>query len=76
MSNFETATEIVGKKAIVKVSGYLSGQGGEELEQEVERLLAGGSRSMVINFRETNMVNSVGISILISIIEKARSLAE
>lgn len=72
MSRFETTTKVVRDTAIVKVSGYLSGHGGEKLEDEVQRLLGDGSRSIVIDFRETDLVNSVGVSILIGIIERAR----
>ncbi len=63
---------MVRDRAIVRVSGYLSGLGGERLEEEVERLLGTGNRNIVINFKETDLVNSVGVSILISVIEKVR----
>ncbi len=72
MSSFETTTDIVRDTATVRVKGYLSGLSGERLESEVARLIGEGSRSIVINFRETDMVNSVGVSILVGIIEKVR----
>ena len=72
MNRFETKTNIDQDRAVVKVSGYLSGQAGEALEEEVGRLLVQGKRSIVIDFGETQMVNSVGVSILIGVIEKAR----
>ena len=72
MSNFETTTDIVRDTATVSVKGYLSGLSGERLESEVARLIGEGSRSIVINFKETDMVNSVGVSILVGIIEKVR----
>jgi anti-anti-sigma factor len=72
VTRFETTTSIVRDRAIVRARGYLSGHGGEQLEEEVGRILLGGSRSIVINFSETDMVNSVGVSILIGVIEKVR----
>jgi anti-anti-sigma factor len=72
LSNFETTTDIVRDTTIVRVKGYLSGLSGERLESEIERLIGDGSRSIVIDFRETEMVNSVGVSILVGIIEKVR----
>lgn len=72
MSNFETTTDIIRDTAIVSVKGYLSGLSGERLESEVTRLIGEGNRSIVINFRETDMVNSVGVSILVGIIERVR----
>jgi len=71
---FETTTEMVRDRAIVRVSGYLSGLGGEKLEEEVERLIGAGTREIVIDFRETDLVNSGGVSILISVIEKVRDI--
>ena len=72
VGRFETTTETARDRAIVRVRGYLSGLGGEMLEDEVDRLLHTGKRRIIINFRETDLVNSVGVSILISVIEKVR----
>jgi len=72
VSRFETTTKVVRDTAIVRVRGYLSGHGGERLEEEVQRLLGKGSRNIVIDFGETDLVNSVGVSILIGVIERAR----
>jgi anti-anti-sigma factor len=73
VNNFEMATESKGGAAVIKVKGYLSGPGGEGLEKEVGDLLVRGITSLEINFRETSMVNSVGISILIGVIEKVKN---
>ena len=72
MSKFQTTTEMLRDAAVVKIAGYLSGHGGEKLEDEIDRLLEGGRRKIVINFSATDLVNSVGVSILIGVIEKAR----
>ena len=72
MSKFQTTTEMLRDAAVVKVRGYLSGHGGEKLEEEIDRLLEGGRRRIVINFGDTDLVNSVGVSILIGVIEKAK----
>ena len=39
------------------------------LEVRCQELLAGGVRSIVINFEETELINSIGISILLGVIE-------
>ncbi len=72
MGKFEFVTRVVREAAILKAKGYLSGHGGEKLEREIERLIGDGSRRFVINFKETDMVNSVGVSILIGVIERVR----
>ncbi len=55
---------------VIKASSYLSGRSGEELEREFDKNLGLGRLNFVINFRDTDIVNSIGISILIGIIEK------
>ena len=72
MSKFQTTTEVLRDAAVVKSAGDLSGHGGEKLEEEIDRLLEGGRRKIVINFSDTDLVNSVGVSILIGVIEKAK----
>ena len=59
-----------GDVAVVRVKGNLSGAGGERLERQVEDLVESGPRKVVLNFRETDLVNSVGVSILVGIIER------
>lgn len=72
MSRFRTTTEKLPDAVVVRVRGYLSSQGGERLEEEVDRLLENGNRNIVINFSATDLVNSVGVSILIGVIEKTK----
>ena len=72
MGKFQTTTEMLRDAAVVRVRGYLSGHGGGRLEEEVDRLLGQGNRRIVINFSETDLVNSVGVSILIGVIEKVK----
>jgi anti-anti-sigma factor len=73
VANFEMATRIVNDgSVIVTARGYLSGSAGERLEEEIGRLLSKGNRDFVINFKAADIVNSVGISILVGVIEKVR----
>jgi anti-anti-sigma regulatory factor len=55
---------------VVSTSTYLSGRAGEDLEREFERNLADGNRNFIIDFGKTEIVNSIGVSILIGIIER------
>jgi anti-anti-sigma factor len=55
----------------IHATSYLSGKSGEELEREFDRNLQEGRRDFVIDFRETEIINSIGISIVIGIIERA-----
>jgi anti-anti-sigma factor len=56
--------------AILYTKGYINNVGGDEIATRVYELMDGGVRTLLLNLRETKIVNSIGISILIEIIEK------
>ena len=61
----------VGTTAIVYASDYLNKLSGEKIERECRRQLNSGCRALVIDFSDTQLVNSIGISILLGIIDVA-----
>src|SRR5688572_33433612 len=61
----------VGTTAVVYASDYLNKLTGERIERECRRQLDGGCRALVIDFSDTKLVNSIGISILLGIIDVA-----
>ncbi len=56
--------------AVIYTEGYINNQGGEEIARAAYDLLDGGYRALLLNLGGTKIVNSIGISILIEIIEK------
>ena len=56
--------------AILYTKGYINNVGGEEIANRAYELMDDGVRALLLNLRETKIVNSIGISILIEIIEK------
>ena len=56
--------------AILYTKGYINNVGGEEIANRAYELMDDGVRTLLLNLRETKIVNSIGISILIEIIEK------
>ncbi len=56
--------------AVIYTDGYINNQGGEEIAQVAYRLIDGGNKKLLLNLAKTKIVNSIGISILIEIIEK------
>ena len=56
--------------AILYTKGYINNVGGEEIANRAYELMDGGVTTLLLNLRETKIVNSIGISILIEIIEK------
>ncbi len=62
----------VGDVAIVYAGGYLNKLSGERVERECKRWLEAGCRALVLNFRDTELVNSIGVSILMGVIDAAQ----
>ncbi len=61
----------VGDTAIIYASDYLNKLSGERIERECRRQLESGCRALIINFRDTEIVNSIGVSILLGVIDVA-----
>ncbi len=66
-------TRCVGATAVIYASDYLNKLSGERIERECRRQLESGCRALVINFRDTELVNSIGVSILLGVIEAAEN---
>lgn len=56
--------------AVIHTNGYINNQGGEEIARVAYELIEQGHRTLLLNLAKTKIVNSIGISILIEIIEK------
>jgi anti-anti-sigma factor len=57
--------------AVVYAGDYLNKLAGEQIERECRRRLSEGCRELVVNFSRTEIVNSIGISILLGVIDAA-----
>lgn len=68
-SNIRART--VGTTAVVYAADYLNKLTGERIERECRKRLDSGCRALVIDFSDTELVNSIGISILLGIIDIA-----
>jgi len=56
--------------AILYTEGYINNIGGEELSRQFNLLMDQGYKKVIFNFENSKIINSIGISILIEIIEK------
>lgn len=56
--------------AVIYTEGYINNQGGEEIARVAYDLIGSGQKTLLLNLKGTKIVNSIGISILIEIIEK------
>ena len=66
----ETIADEKGRCAVVRTNGYINNLGAERIEQEIDGLIGRGFKNFVINFEKSPIINSMGLSILIGVIEK------
>ncbi len=60
-----------GETITVFASDYLNKLSGEKIERECKEFLKAGCRTLEVNFKHTEIVNSIGISILLGVIDAA-----
>lgn len=66
-----TSVEVIGEKSIIFAGDYLNKLTGEQIEYECRRSLEAGCRELEVNFSRTEIINSIGISILLGVIDTA-----
>lgn len=62
----------LGGCVVIYTDNYLNDIEGGKLEDECDVLLNRGKRKIVIDFANTELINSIGISILVGIMEKVK----
>ena len=60
--------------ALVITEGYINNQGGEQIAQAANGLIEEGYRTLLLNLAGSKIVNSIGISILIEVLERMLEL--
>ena len=66
-----SAVEPAVERSVVFAGDYLNKLSGEQIEYECKRRLEAGCKELVLNFSRTEIVNSIGISILLGVIDIA-----
>ena len=59
------------EKAVVLAGDYLNKHTGDQIERECRKRIDEGCKQLVVDFSRTEIVNSVGISILLGVIDSA-----
>ena len=59
--------------AVVVAGDYLNKLAGEKIERECKTRLEQGCRELVVDFSQTEIINSIGISILLGVIDSAEN---
>jgi stage II sporulation protein AA (anti-sigma F factor antagonist) len=72
---FHLTSEVQGSCLVIATSGYINNIGGETIATEFNRHLEKGTKHVVINLAQSKVVNSIGISFLLEIIEKLEDVS-
>jgi anti-anti-sigma regulatory factor len=64
-------SERSGDIAVIYASDYLNKLSGERIERECRAALGAGCRALVVDFKNTGLVNSIGVSIMLGVIDAA-----
>jgi len=74
MSDFITSVKEMNGITLIETNGYLNNVGGEEISTICYEKMGEGQTKFLINMAGTKIVNSIGVSILIEIIEKLQEV--
>ncbi|MEA1882059.1 MAG: STAS domain-containing protein [Candidatus Marinimicrobia bacterium] len=74
MSEFKLTTREKNGVIVLNTEGYLNNFGGDRIASECLQKISEGKRKFLINFEKTEMVNSIGVSILIEVIEELQGV--
>ena len=74
MADFSLSTNLNGEIVIIKTSGYLNNVGGEKIADACYKEIDNGKNLFLLDLEESKVVNSIGVSILIEIIEKLQEV--
>ena len=67
-TDFNLVSELHGKTLVIKTEGYINNGGGEKIVQEFSK--HNDINKLILNLENSKVVNSMGISHLIEVIEK------
>lgn len=67
---FTLTSEMRDGRLVIVTSGYINNVGGEAIAKEFNRHFENGTKEVIINLAQSKVVNSIGMSFLIEIIEQ------
>ncbi|MEN8194056.1 MAG: STAS domain-containing protein [Bacteroidota bacterium] len=70
VKDFDLTSNKVNDVLVMKTEGYINNSGGERIAKEFEKHFNDGTTKLLIDIENSKVVNSIGISFLIEIIEK------
>jgi anti-anti-sigma factor len=68
--DFKLVTELHDKTLVLKTEGYINLTAGEQIIEEFSKHFSGGINRLILDLEKSRVVNSIGVSCLIEIVEK------
>ena len=69
-AEFQLTSELRDDVLVMHTSGYVNNDGGEKIADEFTKHFEKGINKVIINLEKSKVVNSIGISFLIEVIDK------
>lgn len=70
VEDFKLNSKTEGNCLVIDTFGYINNVGGKKIVEEFDNYRDNGINNLILNLQESKIVNSIGISFLIEIIEK------
>jgi anti-anti-sigma factor len=70
VDKFQVSDRTEANRVVLYTDGYINNLGGDEIAKRCYQHIEAGRKQFVLNLEKSKIVNSIGISILIEIIEK------
>ncbi len=70
IQEFKLNTEVKEDCVVINTSGYINNLGGQKIVDEFNSYHSSGKNNYILNLEDSKVVNSIGISFLIEVIEK------
>ena len=71
---FSLKADVRGGCLVLATSGYINNVGGEAIAADCRHHFAGGGRDVILNVEQSKVVNSIGMSYLIEVIEQLQEI--
>ena len=69
-TDFTLVTELHDKTLVLKTEGYINLTAGEQIVEEFSKHFSSGINRLIMDLEKSRVVNSIGVSCLIEIVEK------
>ena len=74
MADFSLEVKDEGDIVVIETNGYLNNVGGEKISQACYEKMENGKTRFLLDLENSKVVNSIGVSIIIEIIEKLQDV--